>query len=258
MMMPGWAAGLPGDDQHVSLGDVRFQTGYETGQYAPKWTIGLAELEGWDDSAPDRTETFDHWSGDGAESGLERDGARVIRVRGSISAPDMGSMTAGKDALKRAVGVFVVDDRLLGLAREATVRRPRVLWEQVTPLFERFSLTIVADDPLRYSTATASLANGSNVLVNRGDRDAWPVLEFVGPHNAVSIVHAGGTYQLTALTSGTERTVDLRNGNVWEGGVRVFGAESGPAPLVPAGGADLTVSGLGSGTARVRRFEAWS
>lgn len=254
----GWVTPLHDLVLGITLGQQRLVAD-GAGADPGRALVTVAEMDGWFEPAPDATGTFEHWSGDGSVSEMARTGGRVIRASGVISGPDLKSVLEVTDAFAAmSKELFTVDEKSRMLPREADVRvltfRPRL----VMPTRAEYGLTLLADDPLRYSSASVGLVNGSNVLVNRGDRDAWPTLEFVGPHAAVSLTHPGGVYTLSALAAGVARTVDLRNGDVWQGGVRVFGVESGPVPVVPAGGTSWTFAGLGTGSARVRRFEAWS
>lgn len=255
----GWAAPEVERVTRVTLAGIDLLA---SGQYAPRRqssTIVLASLTGWYDAPRDLTDETQHWTGDGVVAGLPRLGARTVRLRGYVRAQDEAGALAAVDRLGRARrGVLVVEERSRGLIREADVRQVGRSFDRVTSTFWRYDLTLQADDPLRYGSGTIALSNGAKTLVNRGDATAYPVLDLVGPHSAITVAHAGGSWSFAALASAQSRTVDLRNGDVWNGDVRVFGAESGPAPVVPAGGASWTVSGLGTGTARARRTEAWS
>lgn len=253
----GWGLSLADVITRITLDGLSFVTSSRAARMASGAVIAVAELDGWDEPARDTTERVAHPGGFGTLSGLRGRGGRSITARGWIRGRTVAEVLQAKDRLGAIEGTLVVEERARSLGREATVNNTAFAPQRITPLFEAFALVLHADDPLRYSTASLPLANGAITLPNRGTEDAWPTLELVGPHNAISIAHSGGTWQLDATPSGATRIVDLREGEVWQGGARVFGAESGPAPVVRAGGAQWTVSGLGAGSARARRFEAW-
>lgn len=258
-LAPGWGWPDPIVQQElvgVRLGGIDFATS----DAAPGDVLyTLSRIRGWWESADDATEVTQHWSGDGDVAFEHRLAARTIEMRGLILARSLRDSLAGRASLAGVrSSVLGVAERSLGFSREASVRRLRVDFETLAPLVIGYTLTLQADDPLRYGSGAIALSNGANTLVNRGDATAYPVLDLVGPHSAITVAHAGGSWSFAALASGQSRTVDLRNGDVWNGDVRAFGAESGPAPVVPASGASWTISGLGTGTARARRTEAWT
>lgn len=255
----GWAPPAVERVTRVTLAGVDLLASWRYVPARQASAVVLGSLDGWYDAPRDLTGEVQHWTGDGVVAELSRLGARMIRVRGYVRAQDEAGALAAVDRLGRARrGVLVVEERSRGLVREADVRQVGRSFDRVTSTFWRYDLTLQADDPLRYGSGAIALSNGAKTLVNRGDVTAYPVLDLVGPHSAITVAHLGGSWSFAALVSGQSRTVDLRNGDVWNGDVRVFGAESGPAPVVPAGGASWTVSGLGAGTARVRRTEAWT
>lgn len=265
---PGWARSSLLDVERVEL-DITITLGGLTfhGRRTPApprgWAHHVSSLDGWWDSAPDKTQTLDHWSGDGVVSLLPRSGARLIEVSGYIRAaqrPAPMMLHAMEDlrVKSRAGGVLVVDERLAGRRLEADVTRVDLKFSRFAAWSTAFSLILRADDPLLYSPGTMQLKNGSVTVPNLGDAVLSPVLDLVGPHGALTIVHPGGTYTFPALAAGQSRTLDWRNGDVWNGNARVFNVEGGRRPAVLAGGSTWTVSGLGAGTATLRRYEAWT
>lgn len=231
---------------------------------AGSWVIHLVSLEGWDDGIQEEASVVAHPSGDGQVAGLPRLGARRITVRVEVQGVDEfgpRSAAAGVEELARLRSVtLAVSDAARGLSREADVRVLQVQspMDGDSMLIRTVTLSLVADDPLRYVTGSQALANGANSLINRGGETAWPLLDLTGPHGALTITHPGGSWSLAALAAGVARTVDCRNGAVFNAaGVRVSGT-SGPWPRVRPGGAAWTISGLGAGMAYVRRWEAWS
>lgn len=226
---------------------------------AAGYALSFGSLDGWYDSAPDGARTSPHWSGFG--SVLEGTGLRprVLRVRGLIRAESAAAALDAVDRLgQRRHGTFRVEETARGLTREVTARTVDFTPQRLTPLVWAYSLELIADDPLRYGSGERTLGLGSQAIANRGPEDAYPTLTLVGPHSALVISHPEGAYHFDALASGQTRVLDFRNGDVWDGQVRVFGVESGPRPVVRAGGSTWFVSGLGSGSATLTRHEAWS
>src|SRR5699024_6701707 len=149
------------------------------------------QLKGWFDSAPDDTSDVDHWTGDGSIHGMLRRKGRTIEIGGVVAAVDGRRLAEAKRTFgAQRVAKLVVSES--DLTVEADVRRITLKWDDINLSHSRFSLTLLADDPLRYGGSRV-LKNGSNVLVNRGDVDAFPVLELAGPSGGeVKITHPGG------------------------------------------------------------------
>ncbi len=236
---------------------------FESTGFAPTSAGGglaFTDIKGWWDSPPpDVSETFAHPSGDGTVTGSTQLGGRTIELVGAIEALDTDDLLPTRDRLARVkAGTFIVNERNGGPSRLASVRRVDLRTQVLSPNYCLFNLFLRADDPLRYTSASRTLSNGSNSISNDGDEHASPTLTLVGPHSALTIVHPDGTYQFAALASGQERVLDFRNGDVWNASTRVFGVESGPRPVVRSGGSTWTVSGLGAGSATLTRFAAWS
>lgn len=258
--VPDWLNAVDDRTIGVVYGALRFRTDRSLSDDG--YVLTLARLSGWWEPAPDATDTTMHGSGDGTVPGMLRYGARTIELRGLIRGRDQGQVLEAKGRIARARrGEIVVNERGLGFSRTASVRRIDVTYTDHSPTISSYTLTLLADDPLRYSTLTYNLQAGAQQIMNRGDETAWPILDVAGPHEPIDIIHPTGTWTLLTTPPGVTRTVDLRDGDVWQGGVRLFQADMGPAPIVRAGGSQWIVSGLwGPGQLRavVRRFEAWS
>lgn len=254
---PGWVSGnVDTSSVVVTWGDQVLRTQIppspESGYVA---LIEPYRLQGWWDAAPNGTSDIDHWTGDGSIPGLLRRRGRTVEINGVVAAVDARRLGEAKRAFgAQRVAKLVVTES--GLTTEADVRLVSLKWDDINLSNSKFSLTLFAADPLRYGGSQV-LVNGSNVLANRGDVDAFPVVELVGPHGDVTVTHPGGSFTYPAFSSGS-RLIDCRNGEVWRGGVRTFPGYEGAWPVVPVGGASWTVSGLGAGVAVVKRFEAWS
>lgn len=270
---PGWAepfvseTGVPGwvDPDEVKATTVSvaglplLTTGREAIRAMRMGAITLVDIAGWRDSAPDATTSLPHPSGDGTVALLPRFGPRTVTLRGQIRATTPSAATAAQDRLERvSTGVLLIGDTGGLGVREADVRVTARSFDRLWPTHYEWSLSLIADDPYRFGSATRALTNGANVIPNRGNTGVNPVLDLVGPHGALTITHPGGVYTFAALAAGQRRTLDWRNGDVWAGNVRVFSVEGGRRPIVQSGGSSWTVAGLGSGTATLRRFEAWT
>lgn len=256
----GWGLQLADVVTRITLDDLAFATSQRAvRQQASRGpVIAAADLGGWYQRARDLTPSSASPRGDGVRSGLEQLAARTITIPGWIRGASAADVLEAIDRVSAGGRLFAVDERERRLKREADVRTVDFAPTRVTPTFHRFVLTLQADDALRFSSATQDLANGANTLVNTGDREAFPVLEIPGPHSAITITHGTTVWSFAANSGSTTRVVDLREGEVWQGNVRVFGLESGGVPSVPAGsGATWTIAGLGAGGARARRIGAW-
>lgn len=218
----------------------------------------VRRLRGWREPAPSAADTVSHWSVGGQVVMDDRQGARTIEMQGMLRARTAERVQQMQEDMARiAPHSFIVDELDKNLSRLATVRLVDCAFTIVSPLVIDYSVTLVADDPIRYGADTRNLSNGTHTIPNAGDLSASPTLALTGPHSALTITHPGGTYTFTALSSGQSRILDFREGDVWDGSTRVFGAEAGPRPVVRPGGSPWTVSGLGSGSAVLSRYEAW-
>lgn len=242
----------------VTLGDVEFASRY----VYPRGGVilVLTSMEGWWEAAEPTTETFNAFTGHGVVAGMEKFGPRTITLSVLIASGPEEYWRVDQEVERlgrlRSTTLYV-DEEHAGVAREADVRVVQMRTDRPHPSMARVTVTCQADDPLRYSSDSMALT-AATTLDNPGDMIAYPLIDLVGPHRALTITGNGGVTTVVATPSGTARTVDLRHGVVWQGSTRVAGALSGRLVSVPPGGTSWTVTGLGSGTATVRRFEAWS
>ena len=259
-MVGGWH--LPDDHEHsIWWGGVRLWCCQRPAPVVGGWVVGLTGLEGWDEPATDESSTSDHPSGDGLVAGLPRLGARRISLSCTLYASSihgLGSLADAMDAMSvQRRTVFRVAEGLRGVSREVDVRLVQAQMTRRSPTVGVLTLSLAADDPVRWSSEVLPLTNGTLRLRNRGSVTAWPLIDLVGPHSALTITHPGGTFTLPAISSGQSRLVDCRSGAVYAGGVRVSGG-SGSWPRVPAGSGSWTIDDLKSESALLRRGEAWS
>lgn len=242
------------------LGSIEFHPG----QGSPpegEWLATVRELKGWRSRARDATSATPHWSGQGQVASSTASDARQISIESLLKATTpsgRGSLAAALAAVARvSQAPFTVSEDGETLALQVDVRVTGMEESILTDRLALVTLSLTADDPLRYSAESRAITNGTLLLPNRGDATAFPRLTLAGPHGAISIVHPGGTWTFPALASGS-RLVDFRELQVWDGNTRAFGEGSGPAPRVTPGGCSWTVSGLGAGSAVLSRGEAWS
>ena len=245
----------------VRLGDIEFLTTVVPDERRLPWVCILRSLSGWDDRSQDATDPSPHPSGIGQVAGATATAARQISIEAEVrgmSGQGAASPRAGLDAIARiARAPFIVSEDARAIVRLADVRVTQAVSSRIWRCAYQLTLTLTADDPLRYSAESRALTNGTVLLPNRGDATAFGRLALTAPHGAISITHPGGVWTFPALTTGS-RLVDFRELRVWNGNARVFGEGAGPAPRVLPGGSSWTVSGLGAGAAVLSRAEAWS
>lgn len=244
----------------VSLGSIQVEI-RPSATIVSGWRalLGPDGLDGWSERAADRSDATDHWSGAGSVVGAAATASRQITLKIYIQGVDADSADAGVAAVARLSRTQLVVCDPASIVRVADVRVASMQRSRISATLALVTLSLTADDPLRYSAESRPLKNGATLLPNRGDATAFGRLTLTAPHGAISIVHPGGTWTFPALASGS-RLVDFRELRVWNAatGARVFGEGAGPVPRVLPGGSSWTVSGLGAGTAVLSRAEAWS
>lgn len=251
---PGWLP--PEPSLGITYADLPIAT--SPGHWCEPFTIGVRTIEGWFEPAPIDDETFTAPGGHGVLRMAPRRGPRAITLKGWVYAPvGIGPLEDAMDQISASKrSVLQVRERARDLWRESDVILTRATFTRVAPVWATMTLSFQADDPVRYGTGSQDLKNGRNVLLNRGNATCYPIVDLVGPHQPISIEHPGGTYQFPALSAGQRRTIDCASGNVWNGNQRVF-VGSGPWPRINEGGATWNISGVGSGSGKVRRAEGW-
>lgn len=245
----------------VAYGELPFLTNLQdAGLPETGFSIGVREIGGWWSPAPDDTQSVPAPSGDGLLSLSSRLEARPVVLRGWVYAPHgLGALEDALDAVaRRRSGVLEVRERTRDLWREADVRLVSVDVDRVSAVWAKVVLSFRADDPLRYGTGVQDLRNGRNVLLNPGDATSFPIVEVTGPTQQLVVNHSAGDFVLPAVPAGQSRVVDAREGVVFNGDGERISFPWSPLPRVEAGGAEWQVSGIGSGGAVVRRFQAWT
>lgn len=222
--------------------------------------VTVESLRGWWGAAPDRSTVVEHPSGDGVRRLLARRGARQVEIRGLMQARSQGELLDAREMLLRqSVGVLVVDEPTRGVTREADCWLVDLDVTDLSPTVARYTLTLQADDPVRWGSHVQALVNGANPVANRGNLVASGLLRLVGPHGGVSITSGASAWSMSPLPAGASRLVDVRHAQTWDlaTGARVYGESTGAVPLVQVGGSTWTVAGLDTGSATLARHEAW-
>ena len=262
---PGWTPRRDLAPLRVRLGDLELHT---VGQRKPghgSWDMGIEDWSGWEESAPDDSSTTPHRSGDGQVSGVPRLSPRPITLRGHIEASESwggGSLTEAINTLARIRwGTLRVDERG-GLSREADVRVTMLQTTRDGLDRAMYTLTLVADDPLRHGSDSMWVKPGAQTIPNRGTVQAWPriFLKTTAPAGITKLTIGGPWGQWRVDAPDGDYLVDTRNSEIWDQiGQRVSGVSSGPWPYVLPGGTSWTVlSMVGMVQVRIDRFEAWS
>ena len=246
-------------DYSARLGGIELRP-YRSSPRPGEWVAQLrSRIEGWH-KAPDKTSTFESATGDGQQRGLRLLDVRPMTLDLTIKASEQygdGSLDDALDTISRLyLTTLRVTESARGLDREIDVRveEPRI--NDLSPLVSHVTLPLIADDPLRHNAGSFDLYAGETWIANRGDRQAWPIIEAGGPVS-FQIGHPGGTARIN-LPEGNHE-ISTRDGKVWSPvGVEVPDALTGPWPYVSTVGSLWTVTGFVSGFARIRRWEAWS
>ena len=257
------------DHVRVKLGDLDFTTSWDEKPIfaADNAILWLHSMRGWDDSTDDTAQVYPHFSGHGQIAGTRRLGPRQVLLQGLVKAKrgfGHGSLSTVSALVKRhkRTTLHVVEG---SLARELDVR---VGWQATrvpgAPHLANFTLSLLADDPLAYTSGSLALPSGSTLLPNCGNELAQPQIEFSGP-GTLLIDHPGGRLSVTT-TDSRVRTIDARRGTIYDPPfsdgrpgnrwIHPVSAVSGAWPYVLPGGSEWTIGGTSSVT--VRRWEAWS
>lgn len=247
--------------QAVALGDFVISATPVTPEPGAAPALVLTDLKGWDNAAPIETETYKSRTGHGQEAGLRQLGAHSYTVQVAVLACPESTFSAADmvDDLKRLSRTTL---RTIGAtAREADVRVTQKLASRVSDLSYLVTLTLTADDPLRYNSGFVDLPAGTSLLPNSGDAQAFPVLEVSGLLTFY-IAHPGASAAAPwkANVPSGKHIIHTRTGRMYNAasGALVPNTLFGPSPYVLPGGSEWTITGISSGLIRVRRWEAWS
>jgi hypothetical protein len=229
--------GVPGATLHdgqLSLGAITLGT---TDDYGVEWI--LEELKGWDDLPPSTGNTEQRAADHGGWSSDAYYAPRVVEITGWLIADGWAGASLALDRLWGAVPLQAAD--WMYVAEGARTLCAMVRQEQ-DPLVDRtagwakFSLSLSADDPRRYSSDETTLSTGlpsttgglslplslpltinatttSGVLsvTNAGNMPTRPTFTIAGPVSAASITHrsSGKTLRIPdGVPSGRTLTID--------------------------------------------------
>ena len=243
----------------LQLGHLPIETGGTPPPRPGHFEIGMSGWSGWSDSAPDESEVREHYIGDGQIRGLRRTGARRIIIDADIQASTEYGPGSVSDAVHQLGRLY--RSTLTVTERDWRTTELDVIVEHrstlISPLYATLTLTLTAADPLRHGSGVTRLYAGETWIPNRGDRQAWPILEAGGPVT-FTVDHPGGHFRVS-LPAGMH-TIDTREGKIWTpSGTELAGTQaSGPWPYVRPGGSLWDVGGFVTGYANMRRWEAWS
>ena len=237
------------------------------------WMWGIQHISGWWEPAPVLNDEVKIPGSDGVLRIGSRLGPRPITIGGFIACEShqpTGLLEEGLDQLARLHrGLLKISELKRGIYREADAHVTDVQISREKDWLAKVTISLQADDPLRYGVSEMPLSPHT-ILLNPGDARCWPVLELTGSIEDIRIVHPGGTFTHASLAANQTVVVDGSKGAVFNKrtGQRTWDW-SGPFPRVDPGGAEWDTTGfpaLGSsetgievlsGTS-VRRFQAWS
>ncbi|WRS30606.1 endonuclease/exonuclease/phosphatase family protein [Actinomycetaceae bacterium MB13-C1-2] len=146
--------------------------------YAPLvtdgWIWGVQKISGWWSPSPNSTREVDAPSGDGKLALDPRLGVRPVTIEGFVQVEDrqaVGILEQALDALAAVrSGVLVVRELKRGVSREADCRLMDMQVTKVSDRLAKVTLSLQADDPLRYSSVAISSAESVEGLEARGLR----------------------------------------------------------------------------------------
>lgn len=231
------------------------------------WVATLSDWSGWVGGVSLSTDSQQSPVGDGLVAGPTRLGGRTITLSGLVlagyesSSPrlmhEAGEALAAVLTTATRLARLRVQEPMLGLTREADVRLAQGSdFTMLTPQVARWSLYLVADDPLRYEAGETIIRPGQTVWVpNRGRIISRPLVEFVGPLTAPDL---SGFVLGADVPAGVTLVADMRQRIVTRNGLRTFTPAQGFWQNVPVGGTSYKLTAGGTGYVRVRRSSAWT
>jgi len=253
----------------------------------------LQEFFGWFDSPSIRADPIPRPGSDGSYDGSIYLESRTVRLDGTVVAHDEPSLLAAMDraagvlAGPQRFGTLVVDESTRGLSRQAVVRLDGpTLLDRFHPHAARFSMSLFAADPRRYSTVlhtrmTTSVEQSAGrdydltfdrdyggvsdegfvTCVNAGTVDTFPVIIFAGPlTNPSARLAGGGTLTYTGtISAGQEVRIDNGTHAVTLGSAsrRQYLTDQDFFALPPGASQVLFQAGGGTGTMTVAWRDAW-
>lgn len=131
----------------VSIGGIVLN---DTDSDGVRWTV--SKLDGWGSPAS-TLEVTQRARGNGGTSSEASFRSRIMVMEGLINAPSLGALTAAEDAMIIAVSLepIIMQVNEGGRLRWSMVQRQDdVILTKITSTLSRFSIQVVAPDPLKY------------------------------------------------------------------------------------------------------------
>lgn len=195
------------DTCHASIGELDLSG---TDDQGATWRASIEEFEGWEGSPSSTGQSTLRPADHGAWSSRAFLSPRKISIGGTVVAPTHAGLHAAFRRLKTAVRLSATTFRVAeddGIVRTAAVRRDgEVLARTLTTVRGKWSISLVADDPMLYSEVThlagtrlpqvsgglvapitppitIAVVETSNqvTVLNTGDAPARPVMTIQGP-----------------------------------------------------------------------------
>lgn len=197
----------------VTLGDITFG---QVDGFGVEWI--LSTFGGWTDSAPSTGGSQQRAADHGAWIDGAYYGARVLTMEGYAVAGSWDAAEAAGNRLLGAVPLSMLEPLVVGtsIPRQVLVRQEGQPLVEVVNHWARFSLSLLAPDPRRYSVAVttvetglptttgglslplslplsigATVASGVLTATNSGNMATRPTLTVYGPVGPFSITHRG-------------------------------------------------------------------
>lgn len=252
------------------------------------------KLDGWDAGSDVRLELLARSADHGSYPPAVTYAERKLTLEGALYAPSPAAAVAAVSRFSALTAdltgaVLRVDEP--GLARQVTVWRAGALTVARLGSDARYSLPLVAPDPIRYAVAESASgaialpgtggsgqtypltypiawgtisATGDLTVTNTGDAVVWPVLTLTGPlyNPVIRNVRTGEQLSLTiSLAAGDVLTIDTRERMVLLGGTasRRTSVNAGSRfPSIPPGASTFSLRGAGgTGSLSLRYRSGW-
>lgn len=270
--MTAWA--LREQSQQFTYGDLIL-----TGTDALGCFWRTEDISGWFDSPPVRRAGEVRAGQHGQRPSTPLRNARTVTIAGKVYAPDSVVLEAAARRLSACPLTGTLSSSSPWGALSADVEQDdgnSVLFAHVSPVIGRWSLTLVAPDPLLYgaplftATALAGSAGGSGLtfpavfpldfgtapgvtpgvldLPNAGTESYWPRLRIDGPvPNPKVTVNETGDFVRLGFTLAASQWVDIDCGNRrvllnGQSSIMRFVTYSGNWLAVPPGGASMSIT----------------
>lgn len=254
----------------------------------------LDGFEGWNGSGTVRSGLTNRVGQDGVRGRSPLRNGRVISIAGSVVAPDDVALAEAEERFSRILmngsrrSDLIIDERYRGVAKQAQVElNGESLFVRRGTQEATWSLSLIAPDPVRYSTTLStqttsryvpgggvtfpithpitfapSITSGVVGCNNLGNTETWPRLSLSGPLTNPTVRLRGGAQLgfVIDLLAGQVIDVDTRTRDVY------LGTASQRSKLtidskffsLPVGGSELILDAeSGGGNLTVQYRSAW-